>query len=77
MAYRIKRTAKNLIVAPFAVLIRGPVALLAYLLYKLATAADSTAEFIDYKVLPLTPGIEFENTNADAERAAAIDRLHG
>jgi hypothetical protein len=77
MAYRIKRTAKNLIVAPFAVLVRAPIALLAWILYEAAELAEKAARFIDYKVLPITPGIEFENTNADAERAAAIDRLHG
>jgi hypothetical protein len=68
MAYRIKRTAENLIKAPFAVIIRGPLALLVYLLYATSTAIDAVAEFIDYKVLPYTPGIEFENTNAAAEQ---------
>lgn len=72
MAYRIRRSFKNYATIPFSILLRLPVAALAYLLYKLATAADAAAEFVDYKVLPRTPGIEFEHKNRDAE----IDALH-
>lgn len=77
MAYRIKRSARNLIVAPFAFIIRAPMALLALVLYEAAELAEKAARFIDNKVLPYTPGIDFENTNSEAERQAAIDRLHG